>query len=104
MLNKCYKSTDKIEQLDDVTSCIYLKIPEKKVVMMQSYFEIYDGVATVRTLDIKNSLICIIVPNCNLDLCFEILESIKKEVGFEYTNKPQNAKSDDYVGFKNSKF
>ena len=80
MLNKCYKSTDKIEQLDDVTSCIYLKVPEKKVVMMQSYFEIYDGVATVRTLDIKNSLICIIVPNCNLDLCFEILESIKKEV------------------------
>lgn len=92
-----------IDALDEVTSCIYLKVPEKKVVFMQSIFEIYDGIATVRTLDIKNSLICIIVPNSNLELCLEILNSIKREVGFEFISKPKSSKEDDFVGFKNCK-
>ncbi|MGI6680165.1 MAG: DUF4911 domain-containing protein [Bdellovibrionota bacterium] len=105
-MNKDTKKIDinkiNIDALDDKTSGIYLKVPEKKVVMMQSYFEIYDGIATVRTLDIRNSLICIIVPNCNLQICLEILESIKKDVGFEFIKKPENIKENDFVGFKNT--
>lgn len=93
-----------IEILDDVTSCIYLKVPSQKVVMMQSFFEIYEGIATVRTLDIKNSLICIIVPNTNIDICLEILESIKKNIHWEFQKKPENAKENDFVGFKNITF
>lgn len=93
-----------VDTLDEVTSCIYLKVPEKKVVFMQSIFEIYDGVATVRTLDIKNSLICIIVPNTNLELCLEILESIKNDVGFEFICKPNDDVNASYLGFKNSKW
>lgn len=91
-----------ITKLDDLTSCIYLKIPQEKVVLLQSFFEIYEGIATVRTLDIKNRIVCLIVPNCNLDICFEILENIKEDIKYEVASQEDISNLQcEYVGFKN---
>ena len=74
-----------IEQVDEVTQKIYLDVPSSKIVLLQAIFELHEGIGTVRTLDARQSLICIFTPNQMLDTCLELLESIRDIVPWRPT-------------------
>ena len=90
------------DKLDSDTHILYLKVPGSKVVYLQGIFEIYEGVGTVRTLDIKKSLVSVLTTTDMLSECFNILESIKDEVGWVSIAKPEGVNIERFLGyFKN---
>ena len=66
-----------VVRLDDLTVAYYLSVPGSKVVLLQAFFELYEGIATVRTIDAKNSLVCLIVPEDQREACEDALEAIR---------------------------
>ena len=72
-----------IQALDPVTFAIYLKAPPAKVVLLQALFENYEGVATIRTLDIKKSLLSVLCTASMLPDTLKILEALKPLVAWE---------------------
>ena len=56
--------TDPLEQaavhIDSDTVAFYLEVPRSHVVLLQVFFELYDGVGTVRTIDGESAIACVI--------------------------------------------
>ena len=80
-----------IEQLDPYTYAIYLEVPGSKVVLLQGLFENYEGLGTVRTLDIRKSLVCILTTSSVKDECLAALNGIKSLVPWREVEKPEEA-------------
>lgn len=70
-------------ELDANTVILYLKVAGSQVVMFQAIFETYEGIGTVRTIDIRSSLISIITPKDQVSDCQRLLASIRKEIPWE---------------------
>ncbi len=81
-----------IETVDSETCVIYLEVPGTRVVLFQGFFELYEGVGTVRTLDIRNSLVCVITTPTMLDDCLLILEAMATTVPWRMVAKPEESK------------
>ena len=88
-----------IRDLDDKTSAIFLKVPASKVALMQSLFESYEGIGSVRTLDIKNSLISILCTKDQKSECLAVLDSIQKEAGWHFAETVEEKFLEDYYGY-----
>ncbi len=79
------------EELDSHTLAIYLEVPGNKVVLLQGIFENYEGLATVRTLDIRKSLVCILTTRSVREDCMAALEGIKELVPWREVERPEEA-------------
>lgn len=85
--------------LDDCLYALYLEVPGAKVVMLQGFFESYEGLATVRTLDLKQSLVCLLATYDMLADCFRVLQDIKSEISWRPTNAPDADTRAAYLGY-----
>lgn len=73
-----------IRQLDDHCVAIYLEVPGSQVVELQAYFEMYESLGTVRTLDIKNSSVCILTTTSLCDECLAALDNLKARIPWRF--------------------
>ncbi len=76
--------------IDDVTECIILELPASKIVFIHALFEGYDGLAQVKTLDTKRSLLCLIATRDTAPDCLRVLESLRGEVAWRQVAPPEN--------------
>jgi hypothetical protein len=89
------------KQLDPYTVVLYLEVPRSHVLLLQVFFELYDGVGTVRTVQItgqksgaeqlsgkqsiQGGVVCIITSPANLHVCTSLLKSIREHVPWRLT-------------------
>lgn len=69
--------------LDPETRAIVLSVPGEQVVALQGFFELYEGIGTVRTLDIQRSLVCILTTATMEPTCRAVLEAIQGQINWE---------------------
>lgn len=69
--------------LDPQVCAFYLRIPRSQVVLLQAYFELYDGVGTVRTITGTEPVVCIMTTEGHKEDCIGILAAIREEVQWE---------------------
>jgi hypothetical protein len=75
-------------QLDPNTVAYYLEIPRNQVVLLQTYFELYDGVGTVRTLEGDRAVVCVLTTPSMAKDCREVLEGIREQVTWAVCEPP----------------
>ncbi len=86
-------------QLDEFAIALFVKLPASKVAFLQSLLETYEGLGTVRTLDVKNSLIAVITTTLQLATCEELLNSVKPIVSWSYAQELEDQTKQEYFGF-----
>ena len=69
--------------LDDYAIAISLRLPSSKVVALQAYLELYEGVGFLRTRDVRNSLVTVLTTPTSFQACREMLEALRAEIGWE---------------------
>lgn len=69
--------------LDDQTAVFYLTLQSSQIVIFQALIESYEGMGTVRTVDVQRSLIALITPCSQVADCQRLLAGLKKEVRWE---------------------
>lgn len=89
--------TSRAERLDEHTWALYLQVDGAQVVLLQALFETYEGLGTVRTLDIRKSLVCILTTPPQLKDCCGALESMRGEIEWRVVPRPPEA--DNYLGY-----
>lgn len=82
-------------ELDEHARAIFLQLPPSDVVLLQALIESYEGVATVRTIDLKRSLVCVVTTASLLETTCQLLEGLKPTV--RWLAVPPPAES-DYIG------
>ena len=85
--------------MDPETWVIYLHVPSSDVVILQGFMELYEGVGTVRTLDIRLSLVCILTTTSMLQDCIEVLHSLSSEVDWRPAERPTKELEERYLGY-----
>jgi hypothetical protein len=73
---------------DPSTVAFYLRVPRSHVVLLQAYFELYDGIATVRTLQGPDAIVCVLTPTTQQEDCIGVLTAIRSEVHWEVVPQP----------------
>ena len=66
--------------LDPHTVAFYLRINSAQVVIFQAIIESYEGIATVRTVDIEQSLISVLTTHDQVADCQTLLSSLQQYV------------------------
>ena len=69
--------------LDSSSVALYLEVPRSNVVLLQAYFELYDGVGTVRTLRGERPVVCVLTTPQQLETCLNVLEAVKAQVAWQ---------------------
>jgi len=64
--------------LDALTIALAIKVPGSRVAFLQSLFESYEGVGSVRTIDIQRGEVIIMTTPDQLAECKQILENEKE--------------------------
>src|SRR5437868_180480 len=88
-----------VDRLDSETFAIYLEVPGSKVVLLQAFFEHYEGVGVVRTLDIRRSLVCILTTPAMLDEALRVLDAAHEELGWRFAPLPAAEDRERYRGY-----
>jgi hypothetical protein len=57
---------------------IYLDVPREHIVLLQSFFELYDGVGTVRTVQSAARVVCVMTTESQLATSLAVLEGIRE--------------------------
>jgi hypothetical protein len=78
-----------VVRLDPGTLAFYLRVPRNQVVLIQAYFELYDGVGTVRTFAGNEPVLCVMTTDGMLDDCIGTLMALREEVNWEITERPE---------------
>ena len=99
-LNSTEEDRALVENPDDETRILYLEVPGSKVVLLQSFFELYEGLGLVRTIDIRSSQVCIITTTSQLDDSFKALYDIREAVPWRLIAKPDSIKNEKNIFFK----
>lgn len=93
-----------IDHRDPLTPVLYLEVPTTKVVLFQAFFELYEGLGLVRTLDMRKNLLCVITTDSQLVQCCQALEELKAQIDWKPAAIPSQQEQDRYLGyFKNAK-
>lgn len=69
-------------RLDNHTWALFLEMPPARVVLLQSCFETYEGLGTVRTLGEERPTICLLTSSESLDDCMAALRSLQEHTGW----------------------
>ena len=88
-----------IDYHDKITPIIFLEIPAAKVVLFQAFFELYEGLGLVRTLDMRKNLICVITMDSQLAECCNALDAIKPQINWKPASIPSLEEKEKYLGF-----
>ena len=81
-------------ELDDSARAIFLELPPSDVVMLQALIESYEGVATVRTIDLKRCLVCVVTTVSLLDTTIAVLDGLKPGIRWRAVPPPP---AEDYI-------
>lgn len=73
---------------DPATVAFYLRVPKSHVVLLQAYFELYDGVGTVTTMQADDPVVCVMTSITQQDDCIKVLEAIRGEILWQITSWP----------------
>jgi len=85
--------------IDAGTWAYYLAVPSEKVVLLQALFELYEGLGTVRTLNLRKSLVCVLTtPTVGAD-CRRALEAIRLLIPWQPVARPEEAERQLYLGY-----
>lgn len=71
--------------LDPQTWAFYLRVPRSHVVLLQAYFELYEGIGTVRTFTGPEPILCVMTTAGLKEDCMGVLNAIRDEVQWEIT-------------------
>lgn len=85
--------------LDDQSVALFLEVPSSKVVLLQAYFELYEGVGICRTVDIRRSLVCILTTTSMVENCRAVLDAIRPETQWQFAPNPSPEDRDRYLGY-----
>lgn len=88
-----------IETPDPEGRIVYLEVPAAQVVMLQAYFELYEGLGIVRTLDCRKSLVCILTTSTVLDDCIKALLELQPSIQWRPVPLPSEAERERYIGY-----
>lgn len=69
-------------RIDDTTVAFYLEVPRSHVVLLTVYFELYDGVGTVRTLDKEGAVVCVLTTPSQQQDCINVLRAVREQVSW----------------------
>ena len=78
-------------ELDECAVALYLEVPGSKVVMFQAFFDMYEAIGVVRTIDIRRSRVCVVTTRDMLPDCMRLLEALREYVDWSFVEPP-----DDY--------
>jgi hypothetical protein len=81
----------RVYSLDEIACAIYLYCPGDKIVLLQGYFETYEGLGVIRTIDKINSKICIITTRSMLNNCINFLRNIQTEIAWKSSETDDHA-------------
>ena len=87
------------EKLDEHACALYLEVPRAQLVALQAYFETYEGVGLVRTLDMRRSLVCILTTPAMLDDCLRLLAYLQPEIGWQTATRPPDLDAERFLGY-----
>ena len=90
---------DGVDYVDSETVAIYLEVPGSKIVLLQGYFELYEGVGIVRTVDVRRSLLCILTTPSMVDDCLAVLDAISEQIPWRPAPLPEQADRERYLGY-----
>ena len=68
--------------IDENTVAFYLEVPRSHVVLLTVYFELYDGVGTVRTLDKEGAVVSVLTTPSQQQDCINVLYAIREQVSW----------------------
>jgi hypothetical protein len=74
--------------IDADTVAFYLEVPRSHVVIITVFFELYDGVGTVRTLDKDGAVVCVLTTPAQLQDCVGVLKAIRDHVAWVPCSAP----------------
>lgn len=87
--------------IDPGTWAYYLVVPSEKVVLLQAFFELYEGLGIVRTLNLRRSLVCVLTtPAVGAD-CAAALRAIQALIPWRMVPRPEEAERQLYLGYFN---
>ncbi len=85
--------------IDTGTCAFYLIVPSEKVVLLQAFFELYEGIGIVRTLNLRRSLVCILTTPSMISDCRAALEAIRTMIPWSPVPRPDEAERQLYLGY-----
>lgn len=71
-----------VQELDPHGCAIFVRVPAEKVVLFQAFFELYEGIAAVRTVDKEASVVCLLTTPDFAPVCQEILSCTQTMLGW----------------------
>jgi hypothetical protein len=74
--------------IDGNTIAFYLEVPRSHVVLITVFFELYDGVGTVRTLDKEGAVVCVLTTPSQVQDCIGVLKAIREHVAWVPCSEP----------------
>jgi|LauGreDrversion4_2_1035121.scaffolds.fasta_scaffold03975_12 hypothetical protein len=74
--------------IDTDTVAFYLEVPRSHVVLITVFFELYDGVGTVRTLDKEGAVVCVLTTPSQVQDCIGVLKAIREHVAWVPCSEP----------------
>jgi hypothetical protein len=74
--------------IDADAVAFYLEVPRSHVVLITVFFELYDGVGTVRTLDKEGAVVCVLTTPSQVQYCIGVLNAIREHVAWVPCSEP----------------
>jgi len=91
------------EKIDYYTCMIYLELPGSRVVLLQAFFESYEGLGVVRTLDIRQGLVCILTTPDMLTEALAVLDAERDRLAWRFADRPEDNTLKKYLGYSKTK-
>jgi hypothetical protein len=64
------------------TVAFVLEVPRSQIILLQVFFELYDGVGTVRTLEVDKGIVCVMTTPSLEEDCRSVLMGIREQVSW----------------------
>ena len=85
--------------LDDQTVAFFLTVPQSKIVLLQAFFELYEGAGLVRTLNMREGLVCVLTTKSISSDCQLILDEMQPKVEWQAAQVPVQDDIERYLGY-----
>ncbi len=88
------------EPLDEHTVIILIAVPSEKVVIFQAFFELYESLGIVRTLDLSRSLLSILTPSSMLEETCAMLDGIRETTLWRAVPVTEDFDRESFLGYQ----